>query len=175
MCVYVQAHMCLYGIVWGCVYAYVCYKSMWVLLVHLHGCVHNCVGMKARNWPQVSSSIALRLFIFSIFFFFLDLDLSGSARIPGQWALDTVVSGIRSTGITKAKHYDRLKCGFRSPNSGLGAGTTAICSRETSTVPYLLIFIMNFFLKSQYIWLKYVFIWNGIQFPLCLIYKKSKL
>lgn len=175
MCVYVQAHMCLYGIVWGCVYAYVCYKSMWVLLVHLHGCVHNCVGMKARNWPQVSSSIALRLFIFSIFFFFLDLDLSGSARIPGQWALDTVVSGIRSTGITKAKHYDRLKCGFRSPNSGLGAGTTALLLPRHlhSTLSFNIYY--EFFLKPQYIWLKYVFIWNGIQFPLCLIYKKSKL
>lgn len=65
-------------------------------------------------------------FYFFNFFFFLDLDLSGSARIPGQWALDTVVSGIRSTGVTKVKHYDRLKCGFRSPNSGLGAGTTAL-------------------------------------------------
>lgn len=47
-------------------------------------------------------------------------------------------------------------------NVGSGVQTQALeleqqhfCSRDTSTVPYLLIFIMNFFLKPQYIWLKY--------------------
>lgn len=92
-------HMCVCMDVYEGVYIHMC-------AINLYGI---CLCTSVWVWkPEMISGVFLCSsppFYFSTFFFFFNLDLSDSARMPGQWALDAIVSGTQSTGVTEVTHH----------------------------------------------------------------------
>lgn len=79
--------------------------------------------------------------------------------MPGQQALDPIVSGTQSTGVTEAKHHGFFTCGFGGPYSGLGAEMTVLLlPRHLRSTVSFHIYHEFYFPNPQYIWLKHVFI-----------------